>query len=154
MENDNKLQELVRALFIKFNNKFNNIVKLNEGLLQKVINYTVYQGNHNSYPLEIAEILLAIYPNSDTFIAALLATSFAEVNEETVSLQLQKINDDFGIEIANIVDGVIKLSKIHYSPYNTVQEQKFINLGLIAGRYEFSRYGSLELYLCRFQRTN
>ncbi|WP_375326492.1 ankyrin repeat domain-containing protein [Candidatus Tisiphia endosymbiont of Nemotelus uliginosus] len=106
---------------------FKTIVKFNEERLQKAIDYVVYHGNHSTYPLEIAEILLAIYPTSNALIAGILSTVFTKIDLSSTDLQLSVIANRFGVEIANIVDNIIKLSTINYLPYNTIQAQKFFN---------------------------
>ena len=66
------------------------------------------------HPLEVAYILASIYAGPSTIIAGLLH----DVVEDT-EYTYEDIKEEFGEEIANLVNGVTKLGKI---PYNTPRQ--------------------------------
>ncbi|WP_341763483.1 ankyrin repeat domain-containing protein [Candidatus Tisiphia endosymbiont of Beris chalybata] len=105
----------------------NSIFRLNDTKLQEAISYIISQGQNPAYALEVAEILLTIYPNNNTVIAGLLSTAISTTDLSKITLPLQQISSQFGIEIANIVEGILKTSTIHYLPYNIRQAQKFFD---------------------------
>lgn len=72
------------------------------------------------HPLEVANILANIELDSTSIIAGLLH----DIIEDT-DCTLEQIQNEFGSEIALIVDGVTKLEKI---PYTTKEEQQVENL--------------------------
>ncbi|WP_375326593.1 HD domain-containing protein [Candidatus Tisiphia endosymbiont of Nemotelus uliginosus] len=104
------------------------IVKLNAKKFQEALDYIIARGNYSVYLLEIAEILLEIHPNTSTLIAGLLSTTLMTENLSNTTFQIQEISNNFGQEIANIVEVVIKLSTINYLPYNNTHTQKFCTL--------------------------
>ncbi len=61
------------------------------------------------HPLETAQILMSMRADEDTIVAALLH----DVPEDT-SYTLNDIKKNFGKDVAYIVDGITKLSKVHY----------------------------------------
>ncbi|WP_375326490.1 HD domain-containing protein [Candidatus Tisiphia endosymbiont of Nemotelus uliginosus] len=105
-----------------------SIVKLNEEKLQEAIDYIIYRGHYSAYLFEITAILLEIYPTTNTLVAGLLFSTLKEATLPTAILQLQEISNNFGGEVANIVEAVIKLSTINYLPYDSTQGQKFYDL--------------------------
>lgn len=62
-----------------------------------------------SHPLKAAEILTQLHVDEDTLIACLLH----DVPEDT-SYTLEDIEDEFGSKVSFLVDGITKLSKVHY----------------------------------------
>lgn len=72
------------------------------------------------HPLAVAEILTELEVDSDTLIAALLHDTV-----EDTSKTVEDIRVDFGEDIASLVDGVTKLSKIPYSSKEEVQADNF-----------------------------
>ena len=62
------------------------------------------------HPLNVAIILTKIYADTDTLCAALLHDVV-----EDCDVELSEIEDEFGKEIAFLVDGVTKLSRINFS---------------------------------------
>ncbi|HCC34171.1 MAG TPA: (p)ppGpp synthetase [Ruminococcaceae bacterium] len=73
-----------------------------------------------THPVSVACILVELGMDSESVIAALLH----DVVEDT-QMTLPEIKDDFGEDIAALVDGVTKLGKI---PYTTKEEQQAENL--------------------------
>ena len=72
------------------------------------------------HPVATLEILIDIQVDQDTLIAALLH----DVAEDT-EYTLDNIKEKFGNNIAKLVDGVTKLSKIHFSSKEEVQAENF-----------------------------
>ena len=98
-------------------------------IILKAFNYAekAHQGQKRSsgepyiiHPLEVALILLELGLDPDTIAAGLLH----DVVEDTGSA-LQEVEDEFGPEIAKLVDGVTKLSRLEYK---TKEEQQVENL--------------------------
>ena len=72
-----------------------------------------------SHPLNVAYILAELHADKDTLCAGLLHDTLEDTNttkEEIASL--------FGVDVANLVDGVTKISKLNFS---TKQEQNMAN---------------------------
>lgn len=104
-----------------------SIVKVNDNKLHKALSYITSNSHDIAYALEITEILLTIYPNNNTVIAGLLSTAISTTDLSNITLHLQEITCQFGTEIANIVEGILKASTIHYLPYNARQAQRFFD---------------------------
>lgn len=100
------------------------IAKLNAEKLQEAIDYVISHGSYSFYLFEVAEILLEIHPTNNTLIAGLLSTALVTANLSNTTLHIQEIAKNFGKEIANIVEAIIKLSTINYLPCNSTQTQK------------------------------
>jgi len=62
-----------------------------------------------THPLEIAKILIGLKAQSSTICGALLHDVVEEAN-----VSLKKIKDEFGPEIASLVEGVTKIDKVHF----------------------------------------
>ena len=73
-----------------------------------------------SHPLEVAGILTDMKLDSDTIATALLH----DVIEDTVAT-VEQINEMFGPKVAEMVDGVTKLSKIEMQAESTRQAENF-----------------------------
>ena len=69
-----------------------------------------------NHPLHVAEILAELHLDDETISAALLH----DVVEDTL-FTLEEVNDMFGSDIANLIDGVTKLGKI---PFMSKEEQQ------------------------------
>ena len=72
------------------------------------------------HPLAVAEILTELEVDRDTLMAALLHDTV-----EDTSKTIDDIKADFGEDIANLVDGVTKLSRIPYSSKEEIQAENF-----------------------------
>lgn len=72
------------------------------------------------HPIAVMEILIDIEVDQDTLIASLLH----DVAEDT-EYSLDDIEEKFGQDVRLLVDGVTKLSKIHFSSKEEVQAENF-----------------------------
>ncbi len=72
------------------------------------------------HPLEVAEILVQMKLDVPSIVAALLHDTI-----EDTSATLDEIKKEFGPEIAHLVDGVTKLSKIQFSSAQEKQAENF-----------------------------
>ncbi len=75
------------------------------------------------HPLEVAEIIIKMRLDSNSVITALLHDTV-----EDTELTLEEINDHFGSEVAKLVDGVTKLSKLEFLPDHLRQAENFRKL--------------------------
>ena len=107
---------------------------LNEQLIQKAYLFSkASHGNQKrhsgdpyfSHPLAVAEILIDLKLDQASIITALLH----DVVEDT-EITLEEIEKDFGEEVANLVDGVTKLGKIHSVPSSEIVAENFRKLAL------------------------
>lgn len=73
-----------------------------------------------THPLAVAEILAQMRMDPQTIMAALLH----DVVEDT-SVKHQEIVDSFGKEVADLVDGVTKLTQIHFENHAQAQAENF-----------------------------
>ena len=72
-----------------------------------------------THPLNVAYILADMHADKDTIIAGLLHDTL-----EDTSISKEDITHDFNQNVANLVDGVTKLSKMNFS---TKQDQNYAN---------------------------
>lgn len=72
-----------------------------------------------THPLNVAYILSTLHADSDTIVAGLLH----DVIEDTETTK-EDISENFNKDVANLVDGVTKISKLNFS---TKQEQNMAN---------------------------
>jgi GTP diphosphokinase / guanosine-3',5'-bis(diphosphate) 3'-diphosphatase len=77
------------------------------------------------HPLQVAEIILEMKLDSDSVITALLHDAI-----EDTALTLEDIKEHFGDEVAKLVDGVTKLSKIEFVSSHKRQAENFRKLFL------------------------
>lgn len=75
------------------------------------------------HPLEVAEIVIQMRLDSNAVITALLHDTV-----EDTELTLEEIKKHFGTEVAKLVDGVTKLSKIEFMPDHLRQAENFRKL--------------------------
>lgn len=103
-----------------------------EALVDKAIDVAIqYHGTQTresgdpyfQHPLEVAGIVTEMRLDSSSVITALLHDTV-----EDTDLTLQDIERDFGKEIAKLVDGVTKLTKIEFQPDNVRQAENFRKL--------------------------
>ncbi len=73
-----------------------------------------------NHPLEVARILAELQLDSVTIVTGLLHDTV----EDTVAT-LEEINQQFGVEIASLVDGVTKISKITFQTSEEKQAENF-----------------------------
>jgi GTP pyrophosphokinase len=82
-----------------------------------------------SHPLEVAAILTELKLDSDTIITGLLHDTV----EDTVAT-IEEIEESFGPQVAHLVDGVTKLSKLELQSGDTGQVENFRKLMLATSR--------------------
>ena len=99
-----------------------------------------------SHPIAVGYLLADMHLDTDTIITALLHDTV-----EDCDITLQDISDQFGNQIANLVDGVTKLSQIENQSPDKRQAENFLKLmptfyemesSFLSGIYK--RYGDLE----------
>lgn len=76
-----------------------------------------------NHPLEVAEIIIKMRLDSNSVIAALLHDTI-----EDTDLTLEIIDANFGPEVAKLVDGLTKISKIEFIPDHKRQAENFSKL--------------------------
>ena len=81
------------------------------------------------HPLAVAEILTELEVDSDTLVAALLHDTVEDTRKT-----IEDIQADFGEDIASLVDGVTKLSRIPYSSKEEIQAENFRKMFLAMAR--------------------
>ena len=64
-----------------------------------------------THPVAVAQILIELGLDSETIAAALLHDTI-----EDTSYSLEKLRDDFGTRVADLVEGVTKLDRLSYGP--------------------------------------
>jgi GTP pyrophosphokinase len=103
-----------------------------EALLNKAIDYAVrYHGPqlresgepYYSHPLEVAYIIATMHLDCTSVITALLHDTI-----EDTDLTFQDIEREFNPEVAGLVDGVTKLTKIEFQPDHVRQAENFRKL--------------------------
>lgn len=75
------------------------------------------------HPVAVAEILNELRLDTDSIITALLHDTLEDTN-----ITLEEIEQEFGNEVAKLVDGVTKLAKIEYQPEHVKQAENFRKL--------------------------
>jgi len=110
---------------ICLNDLLNNVRPYNElgvPLIEKAYNYakSLHDGQFRqsgepyiSHPLNVAYILSEMHADTDTICAGLLHDTL-----EDTEITKEAIAEDFNKEIANLVDGVTKISKLNFSTKN------------------------------------
>ena len=108
-----------------------NIV-VDEAKIKKAIEFAVkYHGMQQresgapyySYPLEVAEIIAEMRLDTDSIVTAILHDTI-----EDTDLTLEEIEQNFGKDVAKLVDGVTKLTKIKFHEDNARQAENFRKL--------------------------
>lgn len=111
--------------------KLYNIV-IDEAKIKKAVEFAVkYHGiqqrasgvPYYSHPLEVAEIIAEMRLDTDSIVTAILHDTI-----EDTDLTLEEIDKDFGKDVAKLVDGVIKLTKIKFHEDNVRQAENFRKL--------------------------
>ena len=111
--------------------KLYNIV-IDEAKIKKAIEFAVkYHGiqqrasgvPYYSHPLEVAEIIAEMRLDTDSIVTAILHDTI-----ENTDLTLEEIDKDFGKDVAKLVDGVTKLTKIKFHEDNVRQAENFRKL--------------------------
>ncbi len=81
------------------------------------------------HPVEAVRILLDLEVDEDTLIAALLHDTV-----EDTDVSLNEIEEEFGEDVRNLVDGVTKLSKFSYSTREEIQAESYRKMFLAMAR--------------------
>jgi len=111
--------------------KLYNIV-IDEAKIKKAVEFAVkYHGiqqrasgvPYYSHPLEVAEIIAEMRLDTDSIVTAILHDTI-----EDTDLTLEEIDKDFGKDVAKLVDGVTKLTKIKFHEDNVRQAENFRKL--------------------------
>ncbi len=111
--------------------KLYNIV-IDEAKIKKAVEFAVkYHGiqqrasgvPYYSHPLEVAEIITEMRLDTDSIVTAILHDTI-----EDTDLTLEEIDKDFGKDVAKLVDGVTKLTKIKFHEDNVRQAENFRKL--------------------------
>lgn len=110
----------------------------NVEVITKAYNYA-YEGHKNQYrksgeqyiihPVEVAKILAELEMDTDTIAAGLLH----DVLEDT-DVTYEKMEEEFGKIIADLVDGVTKLGKIKYKSKEETQAENLRKMFLAMGK--------------------
>ena len=107
-------------------------VKLDEEVIRKAINFAVkYHGTQQRasgepyyyHPLQVAEIIAEMRLDSDSIVTAILHDTI-----EDTDLTIECIEKNFSKDIAKLVDGVTKLTKIEFKADNVRQVENFRKL--------------------------
>ncbi len=107
-------------------------IKLDEVMVRKAIEFAVkYHGSQKRasgdpyyyHPLQVAEIIAEMRLDSDSIVTAILHDTI-----EDTDLTFQEIEQHFSPEVAKLVDGVTKLTKIEFKPDNVRQAENFRKL--------------------------
>ena len=107
-------------------------VKLDEEVVRKAINFAVqYHGTQKRasgepyyyHPLQVAEIIAQMRLDSDSIVTAILHDTI-----EDTDLTIECIEKYFSKDIAKLVDGVTKLTKIEFKADNVRQVENFRKL--------------------------
>ena len=111
--------------------KLYNIV-IDEAKIKKAVEFAVkYHGiqqrasgvPYYSHPLEVAEIIAEMRLDTDSIVTAILHDTI-----EDTDLTLEEIDKDFGKDVAKLVNGVTKLTKIKFHEDNVRQAENFRKL--------------------------
>lgn len=107
-------------------------IRLDEPMVKKAIDFAIkYHGSQKRasgdpyyyHPLEVAEIVSEMRLDSDSIVTAILHDTL-----EDTDLTIEEIEKHFSPEIAKLVDGVTKLTKIKFKPDNVRQAENFRKL--------------------------
>ena len=121
MNEQTKLVEMVKNYFPKL-----NVENINKAyIFGKKAHGTQIRASGDpffSHPFEVANILAQMKLDENSIITGLLH----DVIEDTLATK-EEVKKNFGLEIANLVDGVTKLSKISLQQTNKNTERKKLN---------------------------
>ncbi|NRB11200.1 MAG: bifunctional (p)ppGpp synthetase/guanosine-3',5'-bis(diphosphate) 3'-pyrophosphohydrolase [Rickettsiaceae bacterium] len=107
-------------------------INFNEELVSKAIEFAVkYHGSqiresgepYYNHPIAVGEIIAQMCLDTDSIVTALLHDTI-----EDTKLTYDDIKEHFGLEVANLVEGVTKLTKIEFIPENVRQAENFRKL--------------------------
>lgn len=107
-------------------------VKLDEKAVTKAIDFAVrYHGSQTRasgdpyyyHPLEVAEIIAQMKLDSDSIVTAILHDTI-----EDTDLTIEEVEKNFSKDVAKLVDGVTKLTKVEFKADNIRQVENFRKL--------------------------
>ena len=107
-------------------------ITVDEAKIKKAVEFAIkYHGiqqrasgvPYYSHPLEVAEIIAEMRLDTDSIITAILHDTI-----EDTDLTLEEIEETFGKDVAKLVDGVTKLTKIKFHEDNVRQAENFRKL--------------------------
>lgn len=107
-------------------------ISIDEAKVKKAIEFAVkYHGNQQRasgdpyyhHPIEVAEIIAEMKLDTDSIVTAILHDTI-----EDTDLTLDEIEKHFGKDVAKLVDGVTKLTKIKFKADNVRQAENFRKL--------------------------
>lgn len=107
-------------------------INIDELLVKKAIDFAIkYHGTqlresgdpYYNHPLQVAEIIAQMRLDTNSIVTAILHDTI-----EDTDLTFKDIKDHFGPEVAKLVDGVTKLTKIEFKPSNVRQAENFRKL--------------------------
>jgi GTP pyrophosphokinase len=107
-------------------------ITVDEAKIKKAVEFAIkYHGiqqrasgvPYYSHPLEVAEIIAEMRLDTDSIITAILHDTI-----EDTDLTLEEIEENFGKDVAKLVDGVTKLTKIKFHEDNVRQAENFRKL--------------------------
>lgn len=107
-------------------------VKLDEKAVAKAIDFAVrYHGSQTRasgdpyyyHPLEVAEIIAQMKLDSDSIVTAILHDTI-----EDTDLTIEEVEKNFSKDVAKLVDGVTKLTKVEFKADNIRQVENFRKL--------------------------
>lgn len=81
------------------------------------------------HPLAVADILTELEVDADTLVAALLHDTVEDTGKT-----IEEVEAEFGEDVASLVDGVTKLSRIPYSSKEEIQAENFRKMFLAMAR--------------------
>lgn len=107
-------------------------ITVDEAKIKKAVEFAIkYHGiqqrasgvPYYSHPLEVAEIIAEMRLDTDSIVTAILHDTI-----EDTDLTLEEIEENFGKDVAKLVDGVTKLTKIKFHEDNVRQAENFRKL--------------------------
>lgn len=107
-------------------------ITVDEAKIKKAVEFAIkYHGiqqrasgvPYYSHPLEVSEIIAEMRLDTDSIITAILHDTI-----EDTDLTLEEIEENFGKDVAKLVDGVTKLTKIKFHEDNVRQAENFRKL--------------------------
>ncbi|MBR1413711.1 MAG: bifunctional (p)ppGpp synthetase/guanosine-3',5'-bis(diphosphate) 3'-pyrophosphohydrolase [Bacilli bacterium] len=122
------IDELINAIS-KYNNNVEDLMLIRKAYeLAENLHSTQYRQSGEPYiihPLNVAYILSEMHAARDTIIAGLLHDTLEDTN-----ITKKELEELFGYDVANLVDGVTKISKMHFQTkeeMNIANTRKIIN---------------------------
>lgn len=94
--------------------------------IDRVINFALqYSRYPPSYPIEIGEIILRIYPEPNLLTSAILYSTIDTSSRKNISKRLKQIKGYFGSRAAHKISNITKFSNYEYIAHDLTQIHKF-----------------------------